>query len=244
MLNEELKAKIIEHAKNVYPSECCGLIVENAGVFKYYACRNNADNDHQFILDPKDYLMASCMGNIKAVVHSHPNASPKPSQADMVACEKTKLPWYIVGYPNQAWYTLEPTGYRAPLVGREWTHGVLDCYSIIRDWYIQERGIELPDFERQDEWWKKGEDLYRQNFGLAGFYKMESERLQVGDVILMQVKSNVPNHGAIYLGNDQILHHLFNRLSTREVYGGYYKKHTTDILRFGGIDEKDNTVTR
>ena len=47
----------------------------------------------------------------------------------------------------------------------------------------------------------------------------------------MQVLSNVPNHAAIYLGGDVIGHHLYGRLSGRDVYGGYYKKHTTHVLR-------------
>ena len=74
--------------------------------------------------------------------------SPEPSQADRVACEATALPWFIVSFPSGHWTELRPQGYAAPLVGREWSHGVLDCYSLIRDWYAQERGIDLPDFPR------------------------------------------------------------------------------------------------
>lgn len=235
ILNDDIKQKIIDHAEKVYPRECCGVIIENAGKHVYYPCRNVAENDNQFVIDPKDYLVASNLGTIVAIVHSHPDATPKPSQADMAACEKTNLPWFIVGYPNKMWNCVEPSGYKPPLIGRSWEHGILDCYTIIKDWYEYEKGISIPDFDRRDEWWKKGENLYRENFAKAGFYRLEpGTTKEVGDVILMQIKSNVPNHGAIYLGNNQVLHHLFNRLSCREVYGGYFKKHTSDVLRYGG----------
>ena len=158
--------------------------------------------------------------------------SAKPSQADLVACEASGLPWFIVGYPSLVWEYLEPKGYIAPLVGREWTHGILDCYSIIRDWYKQERNIELPEFDRHDEWWKAGQNLYLDNILKVGFNPIEQKDLQEGDVILMTIGSSVPNHGALYLGNGVILHHIQNRLSTREVFGGYWLKNTTGYYRY------------
>lgn len=33
----------------------------------------------------------------------------------------------IGGIPSEDWVRIEPTGFVAPLVGREWSHGVLDC---------------------------------------------------------------------------------------------------------------------
>jgi cell wall-associated NlpC family hydrolase len=47
----------------------------------------------------------------------------------------------------------------------------------------------------------------------------------------MQVASPVPNHAAVYLGDGLILHHLQGRLSSRDVYGGYWQKVTTHALR-------------
>lgn len=168
------------------------------------------------------------------VFHSHPNLPAEPSQADMVACEASGLPWFILSFPSGQWHETQPSGYIAPLVGRAWAHGVLDCYSVIRDWYRAERGIDLPNFDRFDEWWKRGQSLYLDNFDSAGFEALgavQSQDMEVGDVLLMQVASPVPNHAAIYLGDGLILHHLQGRLSSRDVYGGYWQKITTHILR-------------
>ena len=150
-----------------------------------------------------------------------------------MACEASGLPWHIVGIPSEEWTRIEPSGYVAPLVGRQWSHGVLDCYALVRDWFHQERGITLPDFDRFDEWWKRGKNLYVENFANAGFTDINFKDLQEGDCFLMQVASPVPNHAAVYLGDGLILHHLQGRLSSRDVYGGYWQKITTHILRYG-----------
>lgn len=231
-LTDSVKRQIIAHAEQENPRESCGLVCIINGKQKYFPCRNLGVGTDNFVLDPEDYDKADTAGEIVAVIHSHPNMSAKPSQADLVACEASGLPWFIVGYPSLVWEYLEPKGYIAPLVGREWTHGILDCYSIIRDWYKQERNIELPEFDRHDEWWKAGQNLYLDNILKVGFNPIEQKDLQEGDVILMTIGSSVPNHGALYLGNGVILHHIQNRLSTREVFGGYWLKNTTGYYRY------------
>lgn len=231
-LSNAVKDKIIAHATEQAPKECCGLLVISNGKQKYIPCKNLGVGTDNFVLDPIDYDKADTAGEIVAVIHSHPNMSAKPSQADLVACEASGLPWFILGYPSMVWEYLEPNGYVAPLVGRQWTHGILDCYSIIKDWYMQEQCIELPDFERFDEWWLKGQNLYLDNILKVGFKPINQDQLQKGDVILMAIGSSVPNHGALYLGDGIILHHIQNRLSTREVFGGYWLKNTTGYYRY------------
>jgi proteasome lid subunit RPN8/RPN11 len=220
------------HAKAEFPRECCGLITINKGREQYRPCENLADDpDHHFILSPKDYAGAEEVGDIIAVVHSHPNRAPIPTHADLVCCELTGLPWVIVNWPVGTVYEFTPTGYEAPYVGRDFHHGVVDCFSIIKDWYMRELGILLPDFPRDDGWWLKGGNLYLENFAKAGFVKMGEVPLEVHDVILMQMASPVPNHGAIYVGDGRILHHPHGRLSGHDIYGGFWRKCTWTILR-------------
>lgn len=235
ILSDSVKARFVDQAKAEAPRECCGLVIIKNGKQFYIPCKNLARGTDNFILDPIDYEKADTAGEIVGVIHSHPNMSAKPSQADLVACEASGLPWFIMGYPSEQWEYIEPTGYIAPLVGRQWSHGVLDCYSIIRDWYLQEKNIELLNFERSDEWWKIGENLYLDNFEKAGFKQITLDELQAGDCILMCLASEVPNHGAVYLGDGQILHHVQNRLSTRDIYGGFWLKNTYGYYRY----EKD-----
>jgi proteasome lid subunit RPN8/RPN11 len=229
-MNEEVRAAALAHARAEYPREACGLVVVVRGRARYWPCRNEAAGTEHFVLAPADYAAAEDAGDVAAVFHSHPNAAPDPSQADRVACEASGLPWHIVGVPCGRWAQLQPTGYRAPLIGREFSHGVLDCYTLVRDYYAEVLGITLPDFERHENWWRQGKSLYVDNYAKAGFQRQLGEP-RTHDLILIQVRANVPNHGAIYLGNDMLLHHLHGRLSCREPWGGYYKKHAVMTLR-------------
>lgn len=231
--------RALAHAQSEFPRESCGLLVVRKGKSSYVACRNMAQGTDQFVIHPEDYVKAQGLGEIIAVVHSHPKTAAEPSQADRVSCEVTGLVWFIVSVPSQTWCELKPTGYFAPLVGRQWCHGVLDCYSLVRDWFQQVRGVDLPDFERHDQWWKSGQNLYLENFAAVGFAVIDCAQAREGDCFLMQVGAEVPNHAAVYLGDGHILHHLQGRLSSRDVYGGYWQKITTHCLRYVKPNEQD-----
>lgn len=234
------------HAEEAYPEECCGLIIIFKGKEKYVKCRNVSPTPKEtFIISSEDFANAEDLGEIMAICHSHPNATAKPSEADRTSCENSKLIWYIVGVSEDMGRVssnvitkTSPSGYKAPLIGRSFSHGVLDCYALIRDWYKEEKGIDLPDFNRTDNWWNDGDsDLYREGFPKAGFVDLgQNINPEVGDVILMQIRSTnlVPNHAAIYIGNSMILHHLHGRLSSRDIYGGHWREATTHILRYKG----------
>lgn len=223
------------HAAQDYPREACGLVVVEKGRERYLPCRNVAAGTEHFILPAEDYAAAEDAGEVVAVVHSHPDVPAAPTEADLVSCEASGLPWHILSWPADDLRTIEPSGYQAPLVGRSFAHGVLDCYTLIRDWYRLERGVNLPDFERRDDWWATGDDLYMQHYAEAGFAAVSQDQPeQVGDVILMQLRAKVPNHAAVYLGNGHMLHHLHGRLSSRDVYGGYWQEITRCVLRYKG----------
>lgn len=227
-------AEAEEHARREYPREACGLIVSVGDSCAYHPCQNIATTpEEHFAIDPVDFARAEDKGEVIGVFHSHPNEGPEPSAADRSACTASGLTWHILSLPGAQWFTLDPASdTQAPLYGREFVHGSMDCYGFVHDWYLQELGIELGGAVREDEWWKKGQNLYLDNYESRGMVRVTDGSLQRGDVLLMQVLSNVPNHGAIYLGDNVIGHHLYGRLSCREVYGGYYKKHTTHVLRY------------
>lgn len=232
-LSDAVRQSAVSHGEAEFPRESCGLVIIQKGRQVYFPCQNLALDDDQFIINPEDYAAADQRGEIVAVIHSHPNLPPLPSQADRVACEASGLVWHIFSLPSGEWASLQPEGYTAPLVGREWAFGTLDCYTIIRDWYLLNRGVELPDFHRQDGFWKRGENLYMDNFAIAGFREIPVNDIECGDVILMTNGSAMPTHGAVYLGDGMILHHVQNRLSSREIYGGVWLENTVGALRYG-----------
>jgi len=231
-LTDSLQQAALEHAKQVFPQESCGLIAVVKGRRRYFPCRNTAETpDEHFVLDPSDYAAVEDQGEIVAVVHSHPKTNPEPSQADRVACEKSGLPWFIVNPQTEQWDQCQPSGLELPYVGREFVFGIVDCYSLCRDWYKRELGLELSEYDRRDKFWLRGENLYLDNFAKEGFHPIPLDELQYGDAILMQLQSPLPNHAAIYLGDQLILHHVQGRLSSRDIYGGYYWKSTALAVR-------------
>ena len=231
-LSESLQAEILAYAQACDPKEMCGLIHVVKGRKRFYACNNIAATpDEHFVMDPANYAAAEDLGEIVAVVHSHPTTRPVPSVADQISCNNTGLPWVIVNPKTEEWGGCEPTAFELPYVGREFAFGVVDCYSLCRDWYKREMGLELDDFPRRDRFWERGENLYLNGYSSQGFRRIPFEDLAYGDAILMQLGSELPNHAAIYLGDQQILHHVQGRLSSRDVYGGYYVKNTAMVLR-------------
>jgi Predicted metal-dependent protease of the PAD1/JAB1 superfamily len=242
-MTPETRKAIEAHALAEYPRECCGLVIVRKGRERYIPCRNMATtpSDH-FVLDPRDYAAASDEGEITAIAHSHPDVPAQPSQADLVQCEESELPWVIVsvmpcddGPVAAETRIVEPSGYRAPLVGRAWTHGILDCWALCRDWYAAEWNVDLPSPPRFDGWWNDGVSALYNDSALrdANFAPVSASELAPGDLILMQIRSKnrVPNHAAIYLGDGLILHHMHGRLSSRDVYGGYWQEFTRSVWR-------------
>lgn len=233
--NRELNDKIKLHAVAEYPRESCGLILSNG---EYLPCENTAaDPEHDFRIAVKEMAR-----NIAAVVHSHPDGPGEPTASDMQSQISCGVPFGIcVSYKDYAepaffWGDSLPV---LPLLGRQFRHGPSgsdgrgDCYALVRDYYRLERGVALPDFPRDNDWWRSGEDLYSANFEEAGFRAMTpEEQPEPGDVALIIVpRSNVVNHAAVYLGSGLILHHLYNRLSVREPVGRW-QRHIVRWIRY------------
>ncbi|EHH6883500.1 phage tail protein, partial [Escherichia coli] len=106
---------------------------------------------------PEDWLQAEMQGEIVALVHSHPGGLPWLSEADRRLQIKSALPWWLVCRGEIHKFRCVPH-----LTGRRFEHGVTDCYTLFRDAYHL-AGITLPDFVREDDWWRNGQNLYLDN---------------------------------------------------------------------------------
>ena len=240
MLTKSIKAAIIKHAATEYPRECCGVIVGK----EYIPCINIAADDGQFEICPMDLVGASKEGDIKAYVHSHPDGSTEPSMPDKVQMNLHGLPWVITNGTEVSLH--KPKGFKAPLVGREYYHGLMDCYTLVRDYYQRELDITLNDYARSDAWWEdsKSKPLYLNNFKSEGF--VEVENIQKHDIILCRLgRTEHVNHALVFIGDGTlkseptddvvgdhlVLHHPYNRESLREIYGEQWQRRVAVIIR-------------
>lgn len=213
------------HAVASYPQECVGYI-DSAGL--YVPMVNIAP-------DPKRHAMASPKvigpllhaGQVRAFCHSHPDGPDCPSAQDMATQQEMEVPFILLSTNGQACTHAFAWGDQLAderdIVGRGFLHGVDDCYAMIRAWFLRERGITLPDYPRDWEWWLRDQDLYQRFFAEAGFHEIDRSEVVPGDCWLAAVRSPVPNHAGIYLDGGLALHHPSSglpndpqRLSKRE----------------------------
>lgn len=240
----ELAAK--KHAMLCYPEESCGVVVDG----KYIAMKNSAkDKLNDFLIEPSKLVNLE----VEAIIHSHPDADPVPSSADMRCQLETDVPWGIFtikkdvfgefGFSQILWFGDSVP--KLPLVGRPFVHGVTDCYAIIRDVYKEELGIDLLEFPRDWDWWLNEQNLYTEGFAKTGFREIQQHELKKYDVVLscLGLRSGIANHGSVYYGNEMVIHHIaskspidFGRVSTI-VPAAPFLRRAVHFLRHKDLDK-------
>ena len=123
-----------------------------------------------------------------------------------------------------------------PMIGRPFLHGLFDCYTLVKDYFKRNFNLILPtNLQRTWEWWNTGSNLYLEHANSYGF--TEAKDIKKHDLLVMSLSSPVPNHGAIYLGDNKIMHHVAGRFSTIEEFGSMYKYKLSVILRNESIND-------
>jgi proteasome lid subunit RPN8/RPN11 len=232
---DDIRAHALEETADMdYPRECCGLIVRTGGhKQKIMRCRNiSTEPEHHFLMHPADFRAAEQEGELLAYYHSHYEEGPEANEADKTVSEAQKLPCIIYSVTADLWSVYFPCGWRAKLEGRPFFHGILDCYTLVRDYYDEVLSIKLDDFHREDDWWKTGEQsLYLEHAHSQGFVQVRPP-IHMHDVLLIYWLASVPNHAAVYCEPDMILHHPPGHVSGKVAYGGFYHEHTHGIYRY------------
>ena len=120
------------------------------------------------------------------------------------------------------------------LIGRPFRWGVSDCLSLFRDFYRDNFGIEITDYARPTDWDSGKLDLMRLCYEREGFDLISDWRaqdLRPGDVLCIVIGSTAPNHFAIFLGDNSIIHHLYGRFSSVEPYRDFWRNSAAFVLR-------------
>lgn len=227
------------HAVQSWPKESCGIVIANS----YCPIRNVALQNNEFQMHPADI---GDTNHIQALIHSHTNGQNYPSKQDLINQKTWGVPWGIISISPEDRnlfgdiFFFGDESAMLPLIGRPFRHGVTDCWSCVRDWFRLEYpsiAKTLDSTPREWEWWKNGESLLN-NFREYGFSEINPDNATYGDVVLMKIKSKVPNHCGIIIEDQQLLHHPGgsaggyspNELSRREPLWRY-KDHITHYLR-------------
>lgn len=211
-----------QHCISEYPNEACGVVIGGA----FYPVKNahHTPRTH-FKMSAADLIELEFKhGPIEAYLHSHVHQPIPgdhhykvqwPSHADMVQWIASGVPWGIVACDGTNCSDINwlDDDRQPPLEGRSFEHGTTDCFGLVRDYFWQEHDIRLKNYPRGWDWWNHGENLYLDSFRDAGFIEIPRKDAVPGDCLIYTVRTPHPNHAAIIVGKDMILHHLIGRKS-------------------------------
>jgi len=103
----DLKKELIEHSKDEFPNEACGILAgRNCGVKKIYKMKNSDKSATSFFMDPQEQLKA--MKEIRAsgldfiaIYHSHPETEAYPSAHDVELAYYPDVSYIIISLKDK-----------------------------------------------------------------------------------------------------------------------------------------------
>lgn len=123
------------------------------------------------------------------------------------------------------------------LIGLSYVEEKNDCFSLLVNYFWQVWGIRVPNFARPSRFWEyPNMDIYDQ-WRMTDFEQVFDQRYQIGDAVLMPILARTNNHGGVIVEDNQILHHLPNRLSSVEPFKPKWADRVTVHLRHPKITE-------
>jgi cell wall-associated NlpC family hydrolase len=118
--------------------------------------------------------------------------------------------------------------------------GKRDCYALVRDFMRDNFNVELTNFARPHDWSSDEIDLFENLHEVDGWVKHTDFRvkeLRPGDVLAMSVGESNPNHLAVFVGDDTIVHHLYGKMSRYEPFAGFWRNHISYMLRHPAVPD-------
>lgn len=249
-INESLKNDLIKSTKRRFRIEVCGIIVEKDNQLNVIECENQAQNKNDdFFIDRKELNEKIGTGKLIAYYHSH-DGDTNQSPQDLAVSSKLNLTSVIINKQNFDIQVYEPDPNHIPsFYDRPFIAGYLDCSELIKDYYFKVLNVNLPRIDHPikhlswteiKEKWEELQEYNKNDYNFLldyflnnNFYQIKQEELQLHDIILCRAREiECSVHAIIYLGNNNILHHPSERLSGIENYSNFYKKLTTNCLRY------------
>lgn len=242
LTDEQIKI-INKHTLDVYPEEAVICITASDAI----PLKNIADNPcEDFKVNASEFYKLNGI----ALVHSHPVDLSKPlsptfrnayyvdrrvpSAHDMKTQLAMGIPFGIISCDGKEvspilWFP----DLDSPLEGHQYTHGVYDCYRVIRAYHWQNYGIDIGDCPRDYDWYITRPKLYLEEFANFGFEEVQEKDLRPGDVLIIRLIKNYETHAGIYIGDDKFIHHVNDQFSKIDNYSSWRTK-VTRYLRYKG----------
>ncbi len=97
---------VIDHAKECYPNEGCGLLVGRGSAERFIAITNIAPRPSEFEMDPAQLIGAlrnfrTTGEDLIAIYHSHPHGPAQPSKLDIERAEYPEAAHLIISLADR-----------------------------------------------------------------------------------------------------------------------------------------------
>lgn len=235
-MNTRIKNFIKNHAKDSFPNECCGFIVEKNGKIDCIKCDNVAINKEQdFQIKVDDYLNIKDQYNILYVYHSHTNDNENFSDTDKMYSDEMALNYLMYHLKTDQFKIHESDNLLYKYVGRYFEYRKYDCFTLIKDFFKNELKIDLNYDQNiiQNETLQNINILDEVNkfYSKNNLIKIEDQNSLIKNDLLLINGFKYGSHFAVYLGEDKILHHPMNSFSKVDNYCNFYKRNTVAVLR-------------
>ena len=97
-----MEEDIFSYMEGCAPREGCGVVVIANGEKTWIPCGNDSVEADEFIINKKDFIVASMYYELVAIVHSHINQEDlKLSDHDIMASKYLNVPYWVVGIPQR-----------------------------------------------------------------------------------------------------------------------------------------------
>ncbi len=115
-----------------------------------------------------------------------------------------------------------------------------DCLETVRWFYDKNFGIKIKNYARPHDWKSNDLDLIRLCYAAEGFDTITDWKvadLRPADLLAVMIGESNPNHLAVYLGEGEILHHLYGQFSRVDPWRDFWRNQTAFILRHPDVPD-------
>lgn len=235
-MNRQIETKIKDYCLLNKDEECCGVICDDNDSYVVVPISNcHPNKENEFRLSSEEYIRAEInIGNILFVYHSHINGKGI-SFVDKIKSNSYNIPFIVYDLINNKfdYYTPKPINY----LNRDFQIGIFDCFTLVRDYYKHELGINIKNYFRDEKWFDKNPEIFDKNIEREGFEivhsgKLDGFELQIHDCILFELsKLKKSNHIGVYVGNNYFLHHPMKGKSILQKIDSYYGQKIRYVIR-------------
>lgn len=216
-LTPEQRSQIKNVCIKNHPNESCGIVLLSGEVME---CRNFAANKRNSFVIPLAEIEAF-RHKIKYIFHSHCFYDDATfSDVDEQISTKLQIPYVLYNTISDEFSLFCPKNF-LPYEGRVFAPPMLDCVSLVIDYYENEFGVTIQDAENHpfrmretsrsffremvNTWQHQDKQKLLEYFLENGFY--EVDELKPNDLIVCNhyKKIEAYTHTSIYLGGGKIL---------------------------------------